>query len=169
MNRPYSHRIKFAQKVERYDVPVQYPRVSGKDLETVLKSIGETGRLYAALGTGGLGALLGAGIGGLTASQGKRLRNALIGAGIGGLGGATGGYYGSKHIYPINFSYRDIDNIRTALKEPNIKNIRAAWADALTDPEIVVKPISLAEIMGGFGNINLLHAASNLNKRSPAS
>lgn len=135
MNRPYNHHIKFS---------VELPQLSGKELEGQLSTFSDSGRSLAGLGAGGLGALLGLGIGGLTASKGKRIRNALIGAGIGGAAGGLGGYYLSPHIKPINFNYLDTDTIKRTLGISH------------GTPESKSRAVSLAEMLGAFGNPQLI-------------
>lgn len=83
---------------------------SGKAIDAMLDTYSDKGQQYAGLGGGALGALLGAGVGGLTAGKGNRLRNALIGAGIGGASGGAAGYFGSPHVSKGEMKFVDTDN-----------------------------------------------------------
>jgi hypothetical protein len=147
----YRHYIKQAEQADGF------PQASKSDLEVVLKGTAPTGQLYSGLGLGGLGALLGAGIGGVTAEKGKRIRNALIGAGIGGAAGGAGGYFLSPHIHPINMAYIDSDKV-------NLTNlINRYWRSPESTPSLIEnRALSVAEILGAAGNINLL---SQLGKK----
>jgi hypothetical protein len=129
------------------------PETSGKIVNTLLSGAKETGQLYSGLGLGGLGALLGAGIGGFTSQKGKRLRNALIGAGIGGAAGGAGGYYLSPHLKPFNFTYADTDKATYGDAVKQFFGDRGAGMDV-----VVNRPVSLAEAAGTIGNVNLLRA-----------
>lgn len=147
----YSHYIKQADTSATPSNAV--PLASKQVVESLLQGAAPTGQLYSGLGLGALGALLGAGIGGVTAEKGKRIRNALIGAGIGGAAGGAGGYLLSPHIKPMNQSYLDADR-NTALNA-----VKTYW-DPSTPTLLENRPISLAELLGLLGN-PALHEALN--------
>lgn len=119
---------------------VDFPRLSGKELEDFMKAVTPGGQLLAGLGGGGLGALLGAGVGAISAPEGKMLRRALMGAGIGGGLGGLGGYFGSPHIRPTSLTYQDSDT----------GYLGGIGADVKT------RPVSIAELLGPFTNANVL-------------
>lgn len=134
------------------------PLISGKGLESFFKGVSPSGAAYTGLGTGVLGALLGAGAGGLLSEKGKKLRSALIGALAGGAGGGALGYFGSGHVYPMSMSFRDADTAKSVVDSTPTKIDEMFGATPITHMEYseVTRPLSIADMLGIFGNTEFI-------------
>ena len=152
---PYSHYSPYRSKQSDFPLPNflngESLRIgSGKALDKAIAELTSKGQMAAGYGGGALGALfgagVGAGVGGLTAGKGKRLRNALIGAGIGGVGGGAlgglGGYYGSPFLPGGSFTFADTDKILSPRE-----GLQSTLDNEGKGPT-TTKNISLADLLG---------------------
>ena len=134
------------------------PLISGKGLESFFKGVSPSGAAYTGLGTGVLGALLGAGAGGVLSEKGNKLRNALLGALAGGAGGGALGYFGSSHIHPMSFSFRDADTAQSIVDSAptNIEAMFGATPKTHIEYSEATRPLSVADMLGIFGNTEFI-------------
>ena len=139
--------------------------LSKKDIDNYFNALSSSGAGYSALGTGLLGSLLGAGIGGYFGPKDRKLLSALIGAGAGGIGGGALGYYGSKAFKPYSYTYLNRDTARHVPLDLGKGNFFQNWLQDATGDKLTktvydeeTRPISLAEFIGAYTNSEFLEA-----------